>query len=480
MKDITPVVLFTYNRPGILQRVLKAIQSQTKLPDKLIIYSDGARVQTDEGVLNVRKILHSIDWLETEIIERPKNFGCAPNIIDGLSTVFNRHARAVILEDDVLPARHFYELMVIMLDHYIAVGQVFAVGGYPSVSKTIADYPYDVIMSPRFSCWGWGTWADRWNRVAGALEQHQLPYSTPGEIPNHAGDDLPASILQVINRPDFYWDIPIALHCLRNNWFHAITNYYLTNNIGQTSGDHGQNNLKLNQFMQENKIIDEKVPRNFPSPEADPRVDSAVRAYLSAKNQATSLSKDAILTDRQMTQRVASKVKKTINRAYHLIRTPNKFTSSNPIIKPNPKDYSTLVGVGSVVPCQIEAYFLALNQYLGEGETVLDVGFGLGYGLNILAIKASSVSGVDVDQKVLEYCRNTVLGRNPRLAHLEIYNGYSLSFPDNHFDLVTCVDVLEHVEDFHRFLDELLRVAEGHFYQYAELKTRIYQPGRDT
>ncbi|MHB8778315.1 MAG: class I SAM-dependent methyltransferase [Anaerolineales bacterium] len=127
--------------------------------------------------------------------------------------------------------------------------------------------------------------------------------------------------------------------------------------------------------------------------------------------------------------------------------------------KPNPKDYSTIVGVGSVVPCQIEAYFLALNQYLGEKETALDVGFGLGYGLNILAIKASSVSGVDIDPKVLEYCRNTVMGRNPRLAHLDIYDGYSLPFPDNHFDLVTCMDVLEHVEDYHRFLEELLRVT---------------------
>ncbi|MGD0879887.1 MAG: class I SAM-dependent methyltransferase [Anaerolineales bacterium] len=134
-------------------------------------------------------------------------------------------------------------------------------------------------------------------------------------------------------------------------------------------------------------------------------------------------------------------------------------SSTIPAIKPDPKDYSTIVGVGSVVPCQIEAYFLALNQYLGEKETVLDVGFGLGYGLNILAIKASSVSGVDIDQKVLEYCRNTVVGRNPRLAHLDIYDGYSLSFPDNHFDLVTCVDVLEHVVDYHRFLDELLRVT---------------------
>jgi len=124
-----------------------------------------------------------------------------------------------------------------------------------------------------------------------------------------------------------------------------------------------------------------------------------------------------------------------------------------------PGDYSATIGVGTIVPCQTEAYFLALNKYVDEGATVLDVGFGLGYGLNILAIKARAVSGVDVDVKALDYCKDTVEGRNPRLVHLSLYDGYNLPFPNRHFDIVTCVDVLEHVEGYHRFLEELLRVS---------------------
>lgn len=130
-----------------------------------------------------------------------------------------------------------------------------------------------------------------------------------------------------------------------------------------------------------------------------------------------------------------------------------------PPAKPNPKDYSTIVGKGSVVPCQIEAYFLALNAYVDEGAPVLDVGFGLGYGLNILAIKARRVCGVDVDPKVLAYCNDTVRGRNPRLDRLELYDGQKLPFQDAEFDVVTCIDVLEHVEDYDGFLEEMLRVC---------------------
>jgi len=44
-----------------------------------------------------------------------------------------------------------------------------------------------------------------------------------------------------------------------------------------------------------------------------------------------------------------------------------------------------------------------LNKYINEGDKILDVGFGLGYGLNVLAIKACEVNGVDIDKEVYEY-----------------------------------------------------------------------------
>ena len=135
------------------------------------------------------------------------------------------------------------------------------------------------------------------------------------------------------------------------------------------------------------------------------------------------------------------------------------FTRSGQV-KPEAKEYSALLGCGSIVPCQIEAYFLALNEYVNEGDSVLDVGFGLGYGLNILAIKADEVSGVDIDSQVYDYCQSTLVGKNPRLKDLALYDGYTLDYEDGYFDTVTCVDVLEHVEDYDRLLREMLRVSK--------------------
>jgi 2-polyprenyl-3-methyl-5-hydroxy-6-metoxy-1,4-benzoquinol methylase len=125
---------------------------------------------------------------------------------------------------------------------------------------------------------------------------------------------------------------------------------------------------------------------------------------------------------------------------------------------PDPKDYSTTDNL-TIIPCQREAYFLALNRYVQPGNEVLDVGFGLGYGLTILAIHAGSVKGIDVDKRCVEYGKGTLLNRNPKLASLDLYDGEKIPFGDESFDLVTCVDVLEHVKDYDTFLLELLRVS---------------------
>lgn len=129
--------------------------------------------------------------------------------------------------------------------------------------------------------------------------------------------------------------------------------------------------------------------------------------------------------------------------------------------KNDPKEYSATLGIGSVVPCQIEAYFLALNKYAKPGCKVLDVGFGLGYGINILSILADELYGIDVDEKSLRHCNNTIHNRNPKLKHLEVYDGYKINYPDNFFDILTCVDVIEHVEDYDKLIDEMLRVSKN-------------------
>lgn len=126
--------------------------------------------------------------------------------------------------------------------------------------------------------------------------------------------------------------------------------------------------------------------------------------------------------------------------------------------RPKPEDYSTLDNPLEV-PRQKESYYFALNNLVGKGDSVLDVGCGLGYGINIMSILADSVSGADVDSRSIEHCEKELRGRNPKLKDLVLYDGYNLPFKDNSFDVITSIDVIEHVDDYDRFIKEMLRVA---------------------
>lgn len=94
------------------------------------------------------------------------------------------------------------------------------------------------------------------------------------------------------------------------------------------------------------------------------------------------------------------------------------------------------------------------------GKTVLDVGTGSGYGANILAETAKTVFAVDYDCRIIEYART----RYPRPRFLAA-DVTALPFADQTMDAVVSFEVIEHLYDQPRYLDEIRRIlrADGVF-----------------
>jgi 2-polyprenyl-3-methyl-5-hydroxy-6-metoxy-1,4-benzoquinol methylase len=109
------------------------------------------------------------------------------------------------------------------------------------------------------------------------------------------------------------------------------------------------------------------------------------------------------------------------------------------------------------VPVQIAAYRLISEKYILKGDSVLDVGTGLGYGMNILAEKATKVSGIDIDRRSVKYAQKWCSTKN--IVEVKLYNGRKIPYPDRSFDVTTSIDVIEHVPDYMIFLREMLRVS---------------------
>ncbi len=124
-----------------------------------------------------------------------------------------------------------------------------------------------------------------------------------------------------------------------------------------------------------------------------------------------------------------------------------------------PQLYSTLDDPIQV-PSQVQTYRLALDKYLKPGDRVLDVGFGLGYGLKILAEKANELVGIDIDKAAVSRAKSFLReGWEPKVLEVRPYDGYTIPYDDRSFDVVTCVDVIEHVTDYMRLIHSMCRVS---------------------
>lgn len=93
---------------------------------------------------------------------------------------------------------------------------------------------------------------------------------------------------------------------------------------------------------------------------------------------------------------------------------------------------------------------------LGEIE-ILDIGCGAGFLSNSLALRDYKVTGVDLSAQSLEVA--TKHDTTKSVAY-KVANAYSLPFPNEHFEVVTAMDFLEHVEHPEKVIAEISRVLK--------------------
>src|SRR5882724_1077787 len=87
-------------------------------------------------------------------------------------------------------------------------------------------------------------------------------------------------------------------------------------------------------------------------------------------------------------------------------------------------------------------------------KKILDFGCGPGSIMKLLN-KFGEVSGVDIEPQAITYCQSKKI-KNVKLIHAE----KQLPFDKNTFDIVTCMDVLEHIADESKTLKDLYRVLK--------------------
>ena len=119
-----------------------------------------------------------------------------------------------------------------------------------------------------------------------------------------------------------------------------------------------------------------------------------------------------------------------------------KYTSKNPLKKLLINNFLD----------RVEAVVIPLKP-----KSILDAGCGEGFALERLKEKkiGKTLLGIDSSNRAL---------KTGRLIHPDIFfkkgDIYQLDFADNNFDLVICLEVLEHLPYPKKALDEILRVSK--------------------
>lgn len=169
MNNLSPIILFTYNRPEHTKKVLDALAQNIESRDSVLyVFCDGVKLgATSEDLLKieaVRSLINKETRFKNVIVKvQDENKGLANSIIDGVTEVVNIHGKVIVLEDDIVTSNGFLKFMNEALEIYKNEKNVYGVTGYcfPS-SKKIKE---STFFLPIISSWGYGTWKDRWQNI---------------------------------------------------------------------------------------------------------------------------------------------------------------------------------------------------------------------------------------------------------------------------------------------------------------------------
>ena len=241
-----PIAIFAFNRPDHLRRTLEALAANELAAESHItIFCDGPRTEEEKIKTDaVRAVAHAAQgFASVEVVEREQNMGCAAAVIDGLKQMFAHHEKLIVIEDDILTSPNTLRFLNDGLDFYQNKKTVFNISAWSPPAKIFPipkDYPYDVYAIPRFNCWGWASWCDRFQNIDWNISDYADFKQSPHlqKAFNAGGEDLSPMLHAQMQRRINTWDIRADYARFKKEMVGINPVFSYTTNIGMDSGTH--------------------------------------------------------------------------------------------------------------------------------------------------------------------------------------------------------------------------------------------------
>lgn len=160
------LLFIVFNRPEITERVFNKIKEAK--PRRLYIAADGPRAEYPDDVEKcdkVRKLVLNIDWdCEIKTLFRDQNLGCKLAVSSAIDWFFYNEEMGIILEDDCLPERSFFEFCEALLLKYKDDSRIMHINGnnYGADIDAFSESNYSYHFGYMPQVWGWATWKRAW------------------------------------------------------------------------------------------------------------------------------------------------------------------------------------------------------------------------------------------------------------------------------------------------------------------------------
>lgn len=233
----SPVAIFAFNRPDNTRKVFEAVRAAQ--PKELFLCLDGPRPGNEQDTIKREEIIkhfQTVDWgCEVHRNYSEINLGCRKRMGSGISWVFSKVDRAILLEDDCLPSPDFFHFCEEMLDRYADNPSIGMIAGHREHllrMKVKDDYYFDRLCT----IWGWATWKRAWDQFEPSMsdwpELHNSDLLTSRfRNPRHV-QALERLFEQVHAGKLGSWAAAWALSCIRNDLLCLHPRMNLITNIG--------------------------------------------------------------------------------------------------------------------------------------------------------------------------------------------------------------------------------------------------------
>ena len=161
--QLSPIAVFLYNRPEHTKNILNSLVKCTNFIDsKIYIFIDGPKNKEDEeNVKKVNEISNKFykKFNNIRINANTTNIGLFNNLTNGVSKVLNSFNKIIVIEDDLVLDKNFIIYMNDSLVKFETNEKILQISGYSYPINGQSDESYFLNL---VSCWGWGTWKNRW------------------------------------------------------------------------------------------------------------------------------------------------------------------------------------------------------------------------------------------------------------------------------------------------------------------------------